>query len=64
MMAGYNQNMTLSWEPLTLLYIRPYPTPNCNEGDADKKNKAVFSEKTDVPHLPSQSMVAISVMKL
>ena len=31
-----------------------------------KKNEtiAVFSEKTDVPHLPNQSMVAISVMKL
>ena len=28
------------------------------------KNIAVFSEKTDVPHLPNQSMVAISVMKL
>ena len=27
-------------------------------------NIAVFSEKTDVPHLPNQSMVAISVMKL
>ena len=27
------------------------------------KNIAVFSEKTDVPHLPNQSMVAISVMK-
>ena len=25
-------------------------------------NIAVFSEKTDVPHLPNQSMVAISVM--
>ena len=25
---------------------------------------AVFSEKTDVPHLPNQPMVAISVMKL
>ena len=24
-----------------------------------KKNIAVFSEKTDVPHLPNQSMVAI-----
>ena len=28
------------------------------------RNIAVFSEKTDVPHLPNQSMVAISVMKL
>ena len=28
------------------------------------QNIAVFSEKTDVPHLPNQSMVAISVMKL
>ena len=27
-------------------------------------NIAVFSEKTDVPHLQNQSMVAISVMKL
>ena len=27
-------------------------------------NIAVFSEKTDVPHLPNQSMEAISVMKL
>ena len=27
-------------------------------------NIAVFSEKTDVPHLPNQSIVAISVMKL
>ena len=27
-------------------------------------NKAVFSEKTDVPHLPSQSIMAISVMEL
>ena len=27
-------------------------------------NVAVFSEKTDFPHLPNQSMVAISVMKL
>ena len=25
---------------------------------------AVFSEKTDVPHLPNQSVVAISDMKL
>ena len=31
---------------------------------SDKKNIAVFSEKTDAPHLPNQSMVAISVMKL
>ena len=29
-----------------------------------RSNIAVFSEKTDVPHLPNQSMVAISVMKL
>ena len=29
-----------------------------------KKNIAVFSEKTDVPRLPNQSMVANSVMKL
>ena len=30
-----------------------------------KRNIAVFSEKTDVPHLPKPlSMVAISVMKL
>ena len=28
------------------------------------KNIAVFSEKTDVPHLQNQSMAAISVMKL
>ena len=28
------------------------------------KNIAVFSEKTDVPHLPNQYMVAISVVKL
>ena len=28
------------------------------------ENIAVFSEKSDVPHLPNQSMVAISVMKL
>ena len=28
------------------------------------KNIAVFSEKTDIPHLPNQSMVEISVMKL
>ena len=28
------------------------------------RNIAAFSEKTDVPHLPTQSMVAISVMKL
>ena len=28
------------------------------------RNIAVFSEKTNVPHLPNQSMVAISVMKL
>ena len=28
------------------------------------KNIAVFSEKTAVPHLPNQSMVAISVLKL
>ena len=28
------------------------------------KNIAVVSEKTDVPHLPNQSMVAISVTKL
>ena len=28
------------------------------------KNIPVFSEKTDVPHLPNQCIVAISVMKL
>ena len=30
----------------------------------EKKKKAVFLEKTDVPHLQNQSIVAISVMKL
>ena len=29
-----------------------------------KENIAVFSEKTDLRHVPNQSMVAISVMKL
>ena len=28
------------------------------------ENIAVFSEKTDVPHLQNQSMEAISIMKL
>ena len=33
-------------------------------GQLQYQNIAVFSEKTDVPHLQNQSMVAISVMKL
>ena len=37
----------------------------CGENMQNKfLNIAVFSEKTDVPHLPNQSMVVISVMKL
>ena len=32
--------------------------------EKELENIAVFSEKTDVPHLPNQSIVAISVMKL
>ena len=50
----YQQDMALF---VDLLQICP-----CNE--QRKRNIAVFSEKTDVPHLPRQSMVAISVMKL
>ena len=45
---------------------RGFPEVECTL-DAEltvRLNIAVFSEKTDVPHLPNQSIVAISVMKL
>ena len=32
--------------------------------ECQEENIAVFSEKTDIPHPPNQSMEAISVMKL
>ena len=36
----------------------------CGFDVIQRQNIVVFSEKTDVPHLPNQSMVAISVMKV
>ena len=45
-------------------YFKLNYEPKGSSEPADQRNIAVFSEKTDVPHLPNQSMVAISVMKL
>ena len=41
-----------------------YKLTNDPKGSGELKSIAVFSGKTDVPHLPNQSTVANSVMKL
>ena len=53
--AGQRRSPELSFANKTKMFFR---------AKNKRRNIAVFSEKTDVPHLPNQSMVAISVMKL
>ena len=58
------------FDKIIIMHFTPHFTPAsnfisfCFHNPGLNINIAVFSEKTDVPHLPNQSMVAISVMKL